>query len=88
MEVFLSERVLVDLSVFHDDFQIVRIGHGRQVFEWVAINQKQISVATLGNSAQRPVQVRIAHTQRMFEPGRKLQRDQAIAPQFDSDVRP
>jgi hypothetical protein len=56
------ERILVDFSILHDDFEVVRgVGHQIEVFQRVAIHQQQVSQRTFFNHTEC-TRIRITRT--------------------------
>lgn len=52
---FLTQRVLVNLAIFHDDDKVLRcIGHEVKIFERIAVDQDQIRVSSFLDDAKRP----------------------------------
>lgn len=60
------KSVLVNLAIFHDQIEIViRIGDQVDVFEWIAVNQDEISIIlenylTVGDACDGFIRVSIA----------------------------
>ena len=55
------------LAGFHDDLEVVRIGHRAQVFQRVAIDQQQVYVGTFLDHAQIAFRIGVAQAAELEE---------------------